>query len=305
LAAPASLGVSALGGHIYHEGRIRMSDSQFRVLGTAAQVVELFGDKVSITSMYDTAGARLYHGLTRQESAEIEELLTAAEGVRGPVLELACGTGRITVPFLKKGYEVFGLDFSPSMLELLGQRLQEDDAAGLSDRLETTQGDMTDFSLGRKFPLVILGASAVWNVDAEQRAGLFSSVREHLTDDGRFLFTLIEFPTLDEDATPFETQITYASLQEGAKALITFFDFVDPAAELRSTNILAQAVVDGAVAGQEIYTALTHLVSPSALEKEIEAAGLKVAGRTEVTSGYEILKASARPVTVQLVEVTR
>jgi SAM-dependent methyltransferase len=255
--------------------------------------------------MYDSAGARLYHGLTRYENAEIEELLRLTDGMPGPVLELACGTGRITVPFLQKGYEVLGLDFSPSMLELLAVRLEEEDAKDYAGQLTTIHGDMTSFSLDRRFNLILLGASAVWNVDAEKRAGLFGAVRDHLTDEGKFLFTVIEFPGLEENSEAFESQIVYASQNSDPKALVTFFDYVDPAAQLRSTNILAQAVVDGEIVGAEIYTALTHLVVPSVLEKEIEAAGLKVVGRHEVTSGYQILKSSARPISVKLLEVTR
>ncbi len=34
----------------------------------------------------------------------------------GPVLELACGTGRLTVPLAQDGHEVVGLDASTAML---------------------------------------------------------------------------------------------------------------------------------------------------------------------------------------------
>lgn len=33
-----------------------------------------------------------------------------------PVLELACGTGRITIPIAKQGVKISGLDISKSML---------------------------------------------------------------------------------------------------------------------------------------------------------------------------------------------
>ena len=35
----------------------------------------------------------------------------------GPVLELACGTGRLTVPIAHDGHEIVGLDASPTMLK--------------------------------------------------------------------------------------------------------------------------------------------------------------------------------------------
>lgn len=273
------------------------------ILGTAAQVAHLLSDD-SVAGMYDTDGARLYHGLTRHESAEIEELLRLLTDVPGPLLELACGSGRLTVPFLKQGYDVTGLDLSVHMLDMLQARLAEPDAAGLSDHLTVVEGDMTSFSLGQKFGAVVLGASAVWNVDSDLRARMFKAVREHLNDGGHFLLTLIEFQGLEDRKEPFETTNTFAVTQSSPPALVTLFDYVDPVAAMRSTNIMMQPVVEGAVARTSLFTALTHLVATSSLLKELEASGFRLVGHHEVTSGYEILKSSPLPVRVALLDVT-
>ncbi len=37
----------------------------------------------------------------------------------GPILELACGSGRLTVPLAEEGVDIEGLDISPTMLALL------------------------------------------------------------------------------------------------------------------------------------------------------------------------------------------
>lgn len=48
----------------------------------------------------------------------------AAHG--GPVLELACGTGRLTVPLAAAGADITGIDRSPSMLEAARNRAARD-----------------------------------------------------------------------------------------------------------------------------------------------------------------------------------
>ena len=72
-----------------------------------------------------------------------------------PVLELGCGTGRITLALAEAGHRVTGLDISERMLERCNQK-----RAGLRtesrERAHLVQGDMTRFDLGEKFKLVII-----------------------------------------------------------------------------------------------------------------------------------------------------
>src|SRR5215204_5377235 len=45
----------------------------------------------------------------------------------GPILELACGTGRLTVPLASDGHEVVGLDASPAMLRAARDKADAED----------------------------------------------------------------------------------------------------------------------------------------------------------------------------------
>src|SRR5713226_7015309 len=62
----------------------------------------------------------------------------------GPVLELACGSGRLLLPLAKDGYEVTGVDTSANMLKLARQRL---DHAGVASHCALVQQDMCSLSL--------------------------------------------------------------------------------------------------------------------------------------------------------------
>lgn len=65
------------------------------------------------------------------------EGLAAAQ--EGPVLELGCGTGRITVPAARAGTRVVGIDRSAEMLDRGRQRLRR---ARLQDRARLVRGDI-------------------------------------------------------------------------------------------------------------------------------------------------------------------
>jgi SAM-dependent methyltransferase len=258
-----------------------MTSTTSRLYGSADRILELFEHRIPIENLYGDGGSRLYDNILRRERVDVDAFLRAADGRPGPVLELACGNGRTTIPVLEQGYEVVGLDASEHMLQRLTDKLREPDHRQYADKLTTVEGDMSQFSFDRKFGLILLGTSTVWMLTESQRASLFASVREHLTEDGRFLLTLQEFPWLAEDSAPFERMSCYTAHDGVAPVFCTHLEYVDPQQKIRQTNIFSQRVHEGAVTRSVIYTAQTNLLPPSVLADEVERAGLRVAARTE------------------------
>ena len=62
-----------------------------------------------------------------------------AERCDGPVLELGCGSGRVSVALAKAGFQVTGIDESAAMLALAREHAAE---AGVSQRVRFEQGDV-------------------------------------------------------------------------------------------------------------------------------------------------------------------
>jgi SAM-dependent methyltransferase len=266
-----------------------MSQAEHKLLGTAARVADLFEGRLRIEGLYGPEGSHLYHNFTLQDEAEVQELLSASAGRSGPVLELCSGSGRLTLPFLRAGYEMVGLDSSPYMTGLLEERLREPENSAYADALTTVAGDMTDFSLDRRFGVVFLGATAIWNLDAAGRASLFRCVRDHLAEDGRFLLTALTFRGLEDATAPLENVSVFATRDSASPVLCTFIDHAEPSG-LRCTSIVCQRLQDGAVADTTMYTAWSHLASLSALTEEITAAGLRVVSQEEILSKHQITK---------------
>ena len=110
----------------------------------------------------------------------------------GPVLELACGTGRITIPIAQEGISVVGLDFSAKMLN---QAKRNSRALNLD--IDWIEGDMTNFSLGRKFSLIIIPAAAInWILNNRDIESCLSCVKKHLRRKGKFIFNVFN-PNLE------------------------------------------------------------------------------------------------------------
>jgi len=100
------------------------------------------------------------------------------------VLDLACGTGRLTIPLAKKGLQVVGLDISSPMLYLAQQKSKD-----LSIRW--VLGDCRNSSLCQLFDLIIMGGNAFQALlTKHDQYLLFRNIKAHLAPHGLFAFNL-------------------------------------------------------------------------------------------------------------------
>ena len=130
----------------------------------------------------------------------------------GAVLELACGTGLLTIPIALEGFPTVGLDSSSAMLDVAKTRAS---AAGAP--VEFLQGDMRGFALGREFSLIIVARNSLLHLlTTEDLLAAFTAVRRHLARDGVFAFDIFNpnvallarpagqrFPVMEERTAQF------------------------------------------------------------------------------------------------------
>jgi SAM-dependent methyltransferase len=81
-----------------------------------------------------------------------------ARQTSGGVLELACGTGQLTVPIATAGFPTVGLDLSAYMLTTARER-----AATANVSVEYVLADIRNFDLGRKFALIQLSVALAFD----------------------------------------------------------------------------------------------------------------------------------------------
>lgn len=102
------------------------------------------------------------------------------------VLDLACGTGSMTLELARRGYDMIGVDVSPDMLAVARERAEE---AGLSDRILYLCQDMCEFELYGTVEAVVCCLDAVNHVtDRAALSRCFHWVHNYLVPGGLFLF---------------------------------------------------------------------------------------------------------------------
>jgi 2-polyprenyl-3-methyl-5-hydroxy-6-metoxy-1,4-benzoquinol methylase len=130
--------------------------------------------------------------------------LNRARKFGGPVLDLACGTGRIAILLAKEGFEVTAIDQSEGMLGVFRRKLEREPEE-IRKRIEIAQKPMSNFQLGRKFGTIICVDAFFHNLTVKEQMGCLQCVREHLAPEGRFLFN-VRNPTCDFILASVESQ---------------------------------------------------------------------------------------------------
>ena len=111
-------------------------------------------------------------------------LLVLAERTGGPIVDLACGTGRTTLPLAAAGYEVVGVDLSEPMLAGARQKARERELA-----VSFYSQDCRTLDLALQARLVTMpGNSFREFLTNKDQDDLLSSVGRHLSSGGLFVF---------------------------------------------------------------------------------------------------------------------
>ncbi len=140
-------------------------------------------------SGYD-AFAPVYDAMAAVMTEDVPFYVELAAASRGPVVELAVGTGRVAIPIVERtGRRVIGIDVSAEMLEVARRSAAE---AGVE--LDLRQGDMLDLALDEPTDLVICPFRAMLHLpDHEARVRVMRKVRDALVPGGRFAWNAFVF----------------------------------------------------------------------------------------------------------------
>lgn len=120
----------------------------------------------------------------------IENLIDKSGASVKNILELACGTGNITIPLAKKGYDIAGIDISEDML---GLALEKSEAMGIP--LVLLEQDMVDLDFDLYDLDCVLCACDGFNyvTSLKDLNKIFAKIYELLKSGGVFVFDISSY----------------------------------------------------------------------------------------------------------------
>lgn len=205
----------------------------------------------------------------------------------GPLLELACGTGRLTLPMARAASAaVVGVDVSPGMVSRAVEKLaREPEPVRARTRFATA--DMRTMRLGERFDGVVLAFNTLMHMteDEDLEAALLT-VREHLSPRGLFHFDLhTPWPNLAAERDPagrYDPQ-PLIDPRTGERWQVTENNHFDPRTQLNAMSFFYQRVdLRGRPFGPERQVTLRlRVIFPRELDTWLWRCGLEIVGDWE------------------------
>ncbi len=139
---------------------------------------------------YDSAYA------VKQDLVDLPFYLDLAKRSGGPVLEIACGTGRVLLPIAREGIRIDGVDSSPPMLRVLKSHI-ESEPQTIRRNISIHRADMREFRLRKKYPLVIIPFRPLQHMyTLKDQLNAFTTAAFHLGKNGTLAFDVF-FPKFE------------------------------------------------------------------------------------------------------------
>jgi len=131
-----------------------------------------------------------YEAWSAEMTEDVPFYVELARDAEGPVVELACGTGRVAVPVARAiGRPVIGIDLEPAMLARA-----RDAAATAGVELDLRLGDLRDFELDEPAALITCPFRSLLHLPTwADRRRTFERVAASLQPGGRFAWNAFCF----------------------------------------------------------------------------------------------------------------
>ncbi len=133
------------------------------------------------------------------------------------ILELCCGTGRLTIPLAKAGFDITGVDFTPTMLEHAKLKAKSE---GID--IDFIEADMRSLNLVDTFDIIFIPFNSIHHLYTnEDISQTLQVVKKHLSSDGKFILDCFN-PNIEflVDGSKTEKTMDQYTTKDGRDVLI-------------------------------------------------------------------------------------
>jgi SAM-dependent methyltransferase len=143
----------------------------------------------------------IYHQV--RDGVDNKFYLEKIKNTKGKILEVGTGTGRLLIEALENGADIYGIDISPSMLEILKSKVAPENQKRISLQ------NIVDFRLNTKFDLIIAPFRVFMHLtEKDDQLNALNNVYRNLRTGGKFIFDVF-VPDLKPLITGLENVVDF------------------------------------------------------------------------------------------------
>lgn len=212
----------------------------------------------------------------------------------GLIIDLACGTGRVTIPLASKGYELMGIDIHRGMLEQAHKK-----ASQLNLPIQWVEQDCTNLHLNVTSSLIYMVGNSFQHFHTnESQDQLLTSVCNHLESEGIFIFGT-RFPSAEELLQPYTEEYwrTYRDQEKEQEVDLYTISHYDSLQQIQYyTTIRKYKNEEGLVVDENRTNISLRYVYPKEMERVLSSHGFEIVhvykdwNKTAITNdSYEMI----------------
>jgi len=135
--------------------------------------------------------SKFYDIFSKGLNQDVKFYLNEAKKSKGKVLEIAVGTGRISLPLLEAGVDLYGFDASQNMINVLEDKAKN---KKIDTKGRIKKADMRNFKYPHKFDLIIIPYRAfLHNITPDDQVKTLNLCHKHLKEGGKLIINFF-FP---------------------------------------------------------------------------------------------------------------
>ena len=208
----------------------------------------------------------LYDALHQNIETDKNVITHYAKKCNGSVLEIACGTGRLSKFIIDLGLTYTGIDNSQPFLDISVKNLGKKGTFLLHD--------MRDFNLNKKFDFIFIGFNSfLHNLTDQDALSCLTSIKTHLNEGGLFLVSI------------FQPDPSFLRRDEYLHEARTFFDYQGKKCRMMERNsfndetqinrLTWQLEIDGYLS-EEIYSFKQRMYYPHKMDLLFQETGFSI-----------------------------
>ena len=197
-----------------------------------------------------------------------------AGGASGPVLELGCGTGRVSLPLARAGVNLVGIDRSAPMLDHARRRITKSPTRQIAKSLRLVRGDIRTLPFGDgAFPMVLAPYGILQSlIRPRDLTATLASVARVLVEGGTFGIDLVpDVPKWRE----YENRVQLRGRAGGARLTLIETVRQDPK---RHLTTFEQKYVEqrGGKTREHCFDLTFRTLSVRQMTRQLERAGFRI-----------------------------